>query len=81
MEITSYLGVTLGLLITLIISYVKFPQNFSKNFFVTPLKMIRENNEVFIHAIPLADRLEVYFAYRATIESGRITKLWIYSDS
>ncbi len=43
--------------------------------------MISENNEIFIHAIVLADRLETYFAYRATIENGKITKLWIYSDS
>lgn len=43
--------------------------------------MISENNEVFIHAIALADRPEAYFAYRANIENGRITKLWIYSHS
>ena len=54
---------------------------FPKNFSVTPLKMISEDNEIFIHAIVLADRLEAYFAYRATIENGKITKLWIYSDS
>ena len=54
---------------------------FPKNFSVTPLKMIHEDNEIFIHAIVLADRLEAYFAYRATIENGKITKLWIYSDS
>ena len=43
--------------------------------------MINEDNEIFIHAIVLADRLEAYFAYRATIENGKIAKLWIYSDS
>jgi hypothetical protein len=43
--------------------------------------MISENNEIFIHAIGLAYRLEAYFAYRATIENSKITKLWIYSDS
>jgi len=59
----------------------KIPKIFPKNFSVTPLKMISENNEIFIHAIVLADRLEAYFAYRATIENGKITKLWIYSDS
>ena len=59
----------------------KLPIIFPKNFSVTPLKMISEDNEIFIHAIVLADRLEAYFAYRATIENGKITKLWIYSDS
>ena len=59
----------------------KIPKIFPKNFSVTPLKMISENNEIFIHAIVLVDRLEAYFAYRATIENGKITKLWIYSDS
>ena len=54
---------------------------FPKNFSVTPLKTISEDNEIFIHAIVLADRLEAYFAYRATIENSKITKLWIYSDS
>ncbi len=59
----------------------KIPTKFPKNFSVTPLKMISENNEIFIHAIVLAYKLEAYFAHRATIENSKITKLWIYSDS